>query len=395
MVVRYVPRISDAEFKRLNSAIFARWTRGESVYRLMNALRTQAFLRVFDERVPDVDELSWIGDFLDPRFVLYDNFKMLNVLSQGMDSSTMLNAALAFSVSRALAKSDTPAWFELREDLAYSLFGTQLTGVRPGDVKMPFPGFYISIPAGFLTLYNEHTGEHEVRAVAVSEGYTHEKDYHPAYNCGRRLLLVMHCEPNEHSVDPEDDHIFYFSVPLFDETKSVEEMVASDEEVLIEAGLGGAGRKPLGTIMGAVYDNNSIRRLLRSFVINFLLYINAPAADIEHANEGRIRKLRKGKKTRRVKAQIERLEKEPVWVVGSRVVVSPEVKAAVREIGVRGPRKAVANVLVRGHWRRQWKGRKTPESPKGTSWYFCWIEPTVRNYDPTKKVKAHEYACKK
>jgi hypothetical protein len=131
--------------------------------------------------------------------------------------------------------------------------------------------------------------------------------------------------------------------------------------------------------------------VLGSFVVIFVLYGGIPYADGVQVHAERLKTLRKGKRTHLVKEQIARLQNDPVWVVGSRLKIDPRIRDAVRDAGTAKGRTVALNVLVRGYWRRQWTGKKTPENPKGQSWYMVHIEPVIRNYDPAKKVRAHEY----
>lgn len=389
---REVHRPTMKELSALADATLRAWKRGEPVYRMVAAVRHKATIAMFEGRI--CTNLQWISDFFDPTSPLFEMFGRVDHWSNGPDNTVALNAAMTFGTMKAHQLSDEPAWFELREDLAYSLLGTRLTGVRPSDVRLPLPGFYIELPTGLMTLYNNLTGEHEVRAVCVCEGSPRRNANVPIpatpvdVGYGRRLLVIAYCEPNANSVSPEDDNILYFSLPLFDDEKTIEELIEHDQQA---SGHDWRDEKMGGTFAGVKRSNLQLRNLLRSFVVNFLLYLSAPESDVTHKHADRIRQLRKGKRTRRVREQIKRLQDKPFWVVGSRVVVDPAMKEAVRHAGTRrGAQKAV-NVLVMGHWRRQWFGPKTEEHPKGSGWYLKEIKPYVRNKVEGQPIFAHEY----
>jgi len=392
------------ELKRHAEATWNTWKRGEPVFRLVTALRTMVTLAMFEGKVPT--DLQWISDFFDPEAWFYEPFLGVNQINAGEDNSASLNATLAFTAMQALQVSDTPAWFELRDGLAHSLLATRLTGVRPSDVKMPLPGFYIELPPDLMYLTNNLTGRHEVRALCVAEGCPTKAasdivasfpiDDSPFRESedvgyGRRLLIVVFCEPNENSITPEDDNILYFSLPLYDDERTVGELIEYDHTV---TGDDWRDDKIGGAFAGVGRTNLQLRNLLRSFVVNFLLYLNAPESDICHKHADHVSKLRKGKTTRRVREQIKRLRRKPFWVVGSRVVVDPSIREAVRHAGTkRGPQKAV-NVLVMGYWRKQWSGPKSEECPKGTKCRPKEIKPYVRNKVEGSPVFAHEYKVK-
>ncbi len=398
---RNLPKKSIQDLQKMAQVSWDMWKRGQPVYRAVTALRTATTVAMLDHRVPT--ELQWISDFFNEDSWLFEPFLHINVGSAGPGNHATLNAALCFSILKALQVGDTPSWFEIKDDLAHALLATKLRGVKAEDVKLPLPGFYIELPPGLMTLLNNLTGEHEVRAIAVSEGVTapdaiNERaltyfDFPENVAYGRRLLIMVYCEPNENSANPEDDNLLYFSLPLHDENMTIEEMLEHDRQV---AGPDWRDEKVGGTFAGVPRTNLEIRNVLRSFVVNFLLYISSPEADVEHKHAGRIRQLRKGKgrKSTRVRQAVARLRAEPFWVVGSRVVVDPSVRESVRHAGTsRGTQKAV-NVQVMGFWRKQWRGKKTPDKPKGQEWYWKWIEPFVRNRVEGAPVLGHEYKVK-
>jgi len=369
------------------------WKSGQPTYRWVEKYRTQFWVVLYQRVIPT--EVKWIKDFgVDGPLQDYTN-KLREVL----DDDPMISLVMSFMTMKTLQKSDTPAWFSLSEDLMCSLLATQLKGVQTSDVKVPLPGFYIEIPEKMLYLRNEYTGDHEVRTIGVVEGYLDEEGLEnpPEQRgyLGRRLLLVVNCEPNENSTSVYDDHVIYLSLPMTEESNiPVDEMIADENKVLQTLNLPDESEHG-GHVLGVAYTYGEIMDLIRSFVINFLLYLASPKADIKHKNDNHIKRLRKKKKrSKTIKAQIKRLLSEPSWIVGSRVVVDSGVRQSLRNEGTKLTRKAAYNVLVRGHWRRQWRGKKSPESPKGTDWSWIWIAPTVRNFDALKMIKAHEYKVK-
>ncbi len=179
---------------------------------------------------------------------------------------------------------------------------------------------------------------------------------------------------------------------MFDEGKTLEELLEYDRSI---TGFDWRDDKVGGTVAGVKRTNLELRTLIRGFVVNLLLYLATPNADVLHASEGRLRALRKKKRTRRVRQQIKAVQDRPDWVVGTRIKVKPGVREALQHVGTGKGRAAAYNVLVRGYWRRQWRGPKTEEKPKGQEWYWRWIEPTVRNQDAKGGVLGHEYEVDK
>lgn len=401
---RKLPPKSPNELLRMSRVSWDIWKRGDPVHRPLAAVRTATTVAMFGHKVPT--NLRWISDFFNEDSWLFEPFLMLNagsMMAAGPENHATLNAALCFTILKCLETSDTPSWFEIKDDLAHALLATKLKGVKAGDVKLPLPGFYLELPPGVMTLRNDTTGEHTVRSISVCEGATTPEDeadrdltyfeYPSGVAYGRRLLIMVYCEPNENSQTPEDDHLLYFSLPLHDENRTVEEMLEHDQRV---SGPNPDNDKIGGTIAGVPRTHAQLRDVLRSFVVNFLIYLSSPEADVEHKNAERIRQLRKGKgkKSARKRAIVERLQAEPFWVVGSSVVIAPGVRESVRCAGTpRGAQRAV-NVQVMGFWRRQWHGKKTAEKPRGQEWSWKWIRPYVRNRVEGAPVLGHEYKLK-
>jgi|WetSurMetagenome_2_1015567.scaffolds.fasta_scaffold11132_7 hypothetical protein len=405
-VWRDVP-VTQEQIKILSHACDARWRSGETVYRQMTELRVLSVAKFFGNRI--ATNLSWMMDFLRSDDETHERFRdavqiCFQAIADGQvpldgtpDATIFLQAALNFIAMKALEMSDRPCWYSMSEGLAYRLIGTQLREVYPEDVRMPFPGFFIEVPPGILTIRHDVTGQHEVRAISLCEGNPTFEEYpEPSpHEPGRRLLLIVYCEPNENSTDAGDDNVLYMNVPLYDNTQPIENLIARDKEVGGED-LAEYDARDGGKFVDQPKTYGEIRDLLRNFVVNFLLYLRSPEADIQHANAGRVTSLRKEKKgSKKHRAQIERLQKEPSWLVGSKIVLNPEMREAVREsLTKRKGRPLTFKVLVSGFWRRQWYGKKSPEHPKGTEQRLKFIEPFVRGGDLPGAVMGHEYEVK-
>jgi hypothetical protein len=371
----------------------------------MTELRVLAVAKFHGNRV--ATDLRWLTDFMDDSDELFEAFRdALQITFEAVlsgviapdgtpSSNIFLQAALNFTAMKALEMSDRPCWYTMSEGLVYGLLGTQLREVYPDDVRMPFPGFFVEIPSGVMTIKNDSTGEHEVRALSVCEGTPTFKDIPETYKEGRRLLVVAYCEPNERSTDAGDDNILYMNIPLYDDSRSIETLIAEDREIAVPGGEWFDGEDG-GKFVGQQKTFGEIRQLIRSFVINFLLYLRSPEADVQHANASRITSLRKEKKgAKKHRGQIERLQKEPSWIVGSKIVLNPELRSVVRESLSRRKGKSLTfKVLVSGFWRRQWYGKKSPEHPKGTEQRLKFIEPFVRGGNLPGAVMGHEYEVK-
>lgn len=412
---RHVAPYTTKEWRRMIDAAERRWRAGESVCKLMCALRLQSTLMAYEGRVPL--DMEWTDSLLDSASWVCDPF--IRILrwanSTGVEADLGLHTALAWSMLQTLQFSDTPPWFTLSEALTCALLGTHLRGVQARDVVMPYPGLYLELPPGVLWVHHDRTGMHEARVICLAEGSPSERSalvttrlatrnmtltmdelralpgFHDRAPCvfGRRVLIMMYCEPNARSTTPEDDMITYCSLPLHSGQATIDAMLALDDET---TGLDPHGHELGGELLGNPLTMEELRKLLRSLTVNVLLYLAAPGADRVHAHAERIRALKKGKnrKSRRVREQIQRLQAQPEWHLGSRVRVVPGLRESVSRAGTQSGRAVATNILVRGHWRHQWYGPKTADNPRGQGQRWVWIRPQVRNPAPGK-VFGHEY----
>lgn len=369
------------------------WRKGHDVGRLMATIRSWGCLGAFDGKV--FTDLSWMSDFFDPESPLYEPFRETCATTNLMPGTNEeLNAALAFAVMQTLQDSDTPSFFRLSEGLTWKLLSTELKGVYPDDIRLPMQGFYVEVPKGVMYLLNNLTGWHPLQSLCIVEGNPVKNprvsvNVDLEYGYGRRLLILAHCAANENSSDPGDDNVMYFSLPLFDSERSIEDMMKQDFQVVQERGGDWRDEKVGGTFMGHKKTNLELRNLLRQFVINVLLYMNSPNADIQHVHQDRIRALQRQKKGRKKNAkQIQKLKSEKVWLVGTKVQFDPRIRQLAEGGKKGGGQKLRYKSLVRGHWRRQAYG------PKWSLRKLRWIEPHVRGGDLPGQVLGHEYEVK-
>lgn len=388
---REVQPLTHKELAALMERAVRTWKRRQPVVRETIAMRSWGYLGALDGKI--ATDLMWISDFFDPESPLYEPFERefaANArLIPGTDEN--LHAALAFLTLKTLQKSDTPCWFQVSEGLAWNLATTDLKGVYPEDVRMPHEGFYIELPEGMLTLTNNITGEHTVRALGLAEGCpAHnprvEVPTDVAHGYGRRLLLVAFCEPNEESLDPTDDNVMYLSLPLFDDSREVDAMLAQDAAAIEATGGDWRDEKMGGSFAGVRRSNKELRGIFQRLALNVLLYMNSEEAEVEHAHAQKIRRLKQEKKgAKKYKAQIAKLKAEPTFLVGTSVKLDPRVKRAAAEETGRKGRTVRVKSLVRGHWRNQAHG------PGRTLRRKMWIRPHVRGEKAVGRVLGHNY----
>lgn len=404
-----VTRIAPDEqtFARVMNAAMRKWKSGESVHREMTWIRFMSGALACQGLIPEID---WFSECFESDHPAYEGFMRVwgqlaggpeSILPRVLDTSeggSWLNASLHFTALKALYVAATPSWFSLSEALALRLLTTEIKGVYPDDVRLPFGAFYIELPPGLLWWDNAQTGRHEVRAISVAEGFAPEVTgiSDTEKNPGRRLLVMCYCEPNEQSVDPADDNLAYFTIPLFDSERKLTELFESDRAV-VEANstelMLREDKSVNGSFGGMELSNMQLRDLVRQFVINVLLYLSSPNADVIHAGEGKIKVLKskkdKNKKARLTrKGRIAKIREERNWLVGSRVTIDHGLKRAVAE-GLTGKGgKLRFKSLVRGHWRNQAHG------PKRALRKMIWIVPHIRGGELDGPLMGHSYDVK-
>lgn len=394
-------------FMRVMSRAMRAWKAGEPVHREMTWIRFMSGALACKGRIPQVD---WFSQCFDEDHPAFEGFEQVwgmlaggpgSVLPRFLDTSeqgTWLNACLHFTAIKALSVAASPSWFSLSEALALRLLTTEIKGVHADDVRLPFGAFYVELPPGLLWWDHVDTGRHEVRALSIVEGdaprVSGKADTEK--NPGRRLLVMCYCEPNANSVDPADDNLAYFTIPLYSKELTLTEMFDSDRavvEVNSTERMLRDDNKVNGKFGGMELTNMQLRNLVRQFVVNVLLYLNTPNADVVHASADKVRRLKKmkakGKKARqRQKDQIAKVRAERNWLVGSRVTIDRDLKKAVAE-GKKGTGgKLRFKSLVRGHWRNQAHG------PGRTLRKMIWIEPHVRGGELDGPLLGHSYDVK-
>jgi len=413
---RKVGFVSDAKINAYVAATHDAWKRGQYTGRLLSRLREMELVKFFGNKVyPDV---PWTLSFLDDGHVgpvIADKFQKLCLAGQasheqnvgghvGLFEVGVANSVLVFSVMKCLANSDTAAWFRVEKELACSLLSTKLTGVFARDVVMPFPGFYVELPPGLLQLYAEDVGFCDLRTISISEGVSIEpseyfmKFLRGAYvqpwkaTCGRRISVLCMSDPSRYSVHFRDDIIRYFHVPLYDETLSLERISQNIAEGMIKSGVSPDDyNSPMsGKVLGSVVSDKEFGEVISSFVVNLLLYLSSRTSDVVSVKRAVPKRARNKKRNAVPTRKLVDVQLQNDFVVGSRVVIDPRVRQTMQASAAVGGISKAVNVLVRGHWRHVWHGKKTEESPKGEGRRPVWVQPFVRN-KATGAVLGHQY----
>lgn len=317
--------------------------------------------------------------------------------------AVLLQMVLFFVSVKSLQSADTPIWFSLSEALALQLLTTEIRGVFADDVKMPYPSINIELPPGLLYLHHGYTKDHEVRRVAIAEGVASgDREELTLSNgvahghlaptpAGRTLLVLAQGEPNANSTSPDDDCVSWFICPL-EGGDTVDESLTANRPVSEQEVAGRFGNVEVAGRFGNVEMNfTDLFDLLSRFVVNTLLYINSKDADVEHKNAAAITKLEKkiaGKKKPR-KTELSRLTRMRAtteWLVGSHIVLDPNLKRAVEEgEGAYTGRSLLYKHTVRGHWRNQAHG------PGRSLRRLRWIAPHVRGGHLDGPALGHNY----
>jgi hypothetical protein len=279
-----------------------------------------------------------------------------------------------------------PNVFSVHDSLVEKLLNTDIDNVRPEDVRLPFPGLYVSFPFGekVLLLRNQETGMHEISFVGIAEG---------SINGERSLFCTFWGEPKPGGRGTSDDHIYSFSFGLPDETGStglvalLERGDARQRQEMRDAGIPILIDKDMARLYDQSFDFFDAVGLLRRFVVNFCLYLSSPNPDIAPVRRGQPQwtqtvaeepqrkrtKVRVSKKRRTSRRKVKlKAAQYVVWEVGQNI---ERLKR----------RSSATDILVRGHFRRQAYG------PGRKQRKIIWIEPHIRLPTEEGKVPGHEY----
>ncbi len=274
----------------------------------------------------------------------------------------------AFMAHRLAHVSDQPNWFRLSDGLADRLMTTELRGLTPADVRLPFHTLVIEVPDGLLGLSDPETGFHAVRCIFVAD-CDGSASVRPTAMKGRHLTILARCAANERSVMSLETLDVHFRFPLMQPDAPLREQdveTAAQYAALVE-------RK--GRLLGREVEPLEARQLIVQLVLNTCLYLSSANAEVRHVNADAIARNAKGKdikKLRRaVREHVLRLERERVFVVGSSVQVNGALREQLARSGGTGTSLAYRTV-VRGHWKRQAFGEGRSERKT------MWIQPYVR-----------------
>jgi hypothetical protein len=288
----------------------------------------------------------------------------------------------AFMAHRLAHVADQPNWFRLSEGLAERLMTTELRGLTPTDIRLPFHTLAIEVPQGLLELSDPETGFHCVRCILVAD-CDGSMSQHPRALKGRHLMLFVQCEANEHSPTSFETLDLHFTLSLKDSNQTLH------EQDIERAAQYGATIERKGRLFGRETDPLEARQLIVQLVLNVLLYLSSDRADVCHCHANEIARLTKGRDRKKLRAvlreRIGRLERERVFIVGSSVRIDP----ALREHLSRSPGSGSSlayRTVVRGHWKHQPFGEARAERR------LIWIQPYVRGGDDLpQKLIGHTY----
>jgi hypothetical protein len=321
---------------------------------------------------------SWMTDALtyppDPR-TPYES------LDEEMQSRCRTDAVLSWCAAKW--REFGKCWFRLDDALLHALLATEAKGLRPDDVKLPLPAFYVEFPKGILSLHHNLTGWHEVRALHIAEGFFLNPKLPSMF--GRRLLVVSDTEPNERSTDTLDNNFVYWTIPLNDPDKSVEALC--DELDRSHEHYAGAAYHPYvdaktAKVLGVQTPLREAMQLIQRFTLNLLLFLTSEQADTRVVTMGG--KKKKGRRAHRHGDG----GFQKVTLVRSKVRIAKGVREAFRA-GRTTDRSITVRTVVRGHYRWQAHG------PRHSKRKLKWIAPHVRGKDVGEAIRGHDYEVTK
>ena len=378
--------IGDKAEQAFNDVIRA-WKQKKPIFRECARFREEA------AALWEAPDVSWFSELVDDRDLIS---RMPQVPGRG--GPEVQSIFMAWVATKMRSVSGNSNWFRLSEGLTYKLLLTDLKGALVGDLQLPMTAFYIELPPGIFYLNDKQTKMHEVRSLTVARGQITERTLDLArkagdettgsVHIGPRLLIEAYGEPNENSANPFDDTWIFKSYPIGQTEAEIDAVIrdsANDKERSYERNLNH------GRICDRPVDGLEIREILLRFVLNLCIYMGSEKSSVIDANEPEIQRLHGGKKFKNlrkpVQAKIQELRRDRVFLVGSDVTITPEMRDIARTEGT-GSQSLRWRTLVRGHWRNQAYG------PAHSLRQRKWIEPHVRGNELPTQVVGHNYNVK-
>ena len=289
--------------------------------------------------------------------------------SIGEDVGLMISV---MDLARIREHGTVPNIFVLSESLCEKLLVTDLTGLVCADVRLPLSGFVLSLPSGILA--NDRSLH--VTELSVAE---HQRLWTGPESLftppGRYVSLAFR------AFDANNLHILRGGLNLSDDAAPLENSIR-------DAVIRYRYKDTAWTLYGQPVK--SIEKLLMNFVANFSIYLQTEKATLIHRHASEIERLRGGRKLKNLRKstqeRIARLHDDKIFDVGTEVVISPELREAIRQ---GSGAKLTYRVLVRGHWRNQAHG------PGLSLRKLMWIEPHVRGAGLPTPVAGHTYVMGK
>lgn len=223
--------------------------------------------------------------------------------------------------------------YELSRGLTERLLHTELRGLDTNDLRLPYRNIYIVIPPDSgLSLVNERTGTHVLEGIYVTE---YER------NGVRVWRLLFWGPPNEKATHDHDDSLFHFTVELPADTTLDEALDRSELD-----------RHTVTTAVARQYYSEQWRRLF-ALVMNTVVYVTWPDAELREVQSGEFTKLQEQlKKHPKGSHKYERTrEKLKNTLPQRRVQLGASVPLLHDTGGSTGP--LAVRTLVAGHWKRQ------------------------------------------
>ncbi len=287
-----------------------------------------------------------------------------------------------WSYMRSVEMSRKPCVFSSDVALLHELIASDIApSLESEAVRPPFPAFYIRLPPELgLELYNRETGYHRASILSVAEavrGGDHDDIQR------RGLLCEIVCEPNESSTRWDDDHTHTFMVPLGPDSVPIAETLQRYDRHWDDK---------MGTYMkgarykGEEFDYVGERAILRSLVLNYVLFLNTPGAVVRSKGatqpEWPPRPPMQTKPSRRTRVKVKKRKRRP------RANAHALAEGTyVYEVSHQDAPEAVfsTDVLVRGHFYNQAHG------PRLSLRRLRWRRPHVRRPSLVGASEGHDY----
>ena len=282
--------------------------------------------------------------------------------------------------------------FDISEKMMDMFLKTDLHGVQPDDIRLPYPCLYVAVPKGRFRLWDPSSGFHECNGVYLRE--TTERENKEGGNCP--FVMVFSCLANSASSSYADDMHNWIPMSNLQNPEAFDDLRENLKNMKVKKILGDTPFSELEDRLGvkvalfmenlktsSTVTNEALETMAFSMMsigkiaLNLLVYLNH-GLEVKKVQD----QIRPPIQYHMDKHKTSNNDKHGRMVTRLSIANVHSLEVSVKRIGG----LKATDILVRGHWRTYWVGKGRKER------LLKWIQPYIRNPDtgvPTNKTRKY------